>query len=117
MRALVTVFGIGRLLFGVALLAVPGRVSRGWVGRDDAPTAVMGRGLGGRDIALGAGTACTAARGGDPTPWLVGGVVADASDVVAAIAAGDAIPRNGRLGALAIAGGSVLAGLALLRAS
>lgn len=115
MRTLVTAFGVGRVLFGIVFLAAPGRITRGWVGRDDAPTGVLARGLGGRDIALGAGTACVAARGGDPMPWLVGGVVADASDAVAAIVAGDGIPRNGRLGVLAIAGGSALFGLALLR--
>jgi hypothetical protein len=43
-------FGAGRALVGAARLAVPGRVSRTWVGSDDAAADVLARCLGGRDV-------------------------------------------------------------------
>jgi hypothetical protein len=113
---LAATFGAGRALFGVTLLAAPGRITRAWVGTEGTPAVVMARCLGGRDIVVGTGTALAAARNGDPVPWLVGGVVADAIDGAATLAAGDRIPPHGRLGALALAGGGALAGAWLARA-
>jgi hypothetical protein len=42
--------GAGRALVGAGQLAVPGRVSRTWVGSDDAAADVLARCLGGRDV-------------------------------------------------------------------
>jgi hypothetical protein len=109
-------FGVGRVLFGVAMLAVPGQVTRAWVGAEDAPAVVLARCLGGRDIVLGAGLALAAGRGGAPRPWLAGGVLADTVDGIATLAAGDDIPRNGRIATTALAGGSALFGACLARA-
>jgi hypothetical protein len=103
-------FGAARALFGVAVLAAPGRITRSWVGVDDPPALVMARCLGGRDVVLGAGTALAAARNRDPRPWVVGGVVADVIDGVATVAAGDRIPRRGRLQTLALVGAGALIG-------
>src|SRR3954449_876693 len=124
--SLAIAFGGGRALFGAAMLAVPGQVTRAWVGAEDAPAVVLARCLGGRDIAIGAGLALAAGRGGDPRPglagggpggrggdprpWLAGGVLADTVDGIATLAAGDAIPRNGRIATTALAGGSALFG-------
>jgi hypothetical protein len=104
-------FGVGRALVGAALLVVPGRVTNPWVGTSDAPAQVLARCLGGRDLVIGAGTAATAARGRDPTPWLLGGVLADAIDGAATLCAGERIPRNGRLGTTALAASSALFGI------
>jgi hypothetical protein len=114
--SLAIAFGAGRALVGVALLAAPAPIARGWVGAAGAPAIVLGRSLGGRDLVLGAGLALAAARGGDPRLWLAGGVLADTVDGVATAAAGDDIPRNGRVGTTAIAGASALFGLWLARA-
>jgi NaMN:DMB phosphoribosyltransferase len=113
---LATAFGGARALFGVAVLAAPGRITRSWVGTDDPPALVMARCLGGRDVALGAGTALAAARERDPVPWLVAGVVADVIDGAATVAAGDRIPRRGRLQTLALVGAGALIGGWLVRA-
>jgi hypothetical protein len=113
---LATAFGAARALFGVALLALPGRITRAWVGTDDTPALVMARCLGGRDVVVGAGTALAAARNRDPRPWLAGGVVADVVDGVATLAAGDRIPRSGRLQTLALVGVGALIGCWLVRA-
>ena len=52
----------------------------------------------------------------DPATWLAGSVLADAADATATLAAGDNIPRLGRLGTTALAGGSALFGAWLARA-
>jgi hypothetical protein len=109
-RSTAIAFGAGRALLGVAILAIPERVTRAWVGADGTPAAVLARCLAGRDIVIGAGLAAAAARGDDARPWLVGGVLADTVDGIASVAAGSEIPRNGRLGTAALAGGSALVG-------
>lgn len=103
-------FGAGRALFGVAVLAVPAPIARAWVGAGATPESVLTRSLGARDVALGAGLALAAAHGGDPRVWLAGGVLADTVDGIATVAAGDEIPRNGRLAVAALAGGGALFG-------
>ena len=108
--SLAIAFGAGRVLFGVAMLAVPGHITRPWVGAGGAPAAVLARCLGGRDIVIGAGLVVAVAHDRDPTTWLVGGVLADTVDGIATLAAGDDIPRNGRIGTSALAGGSALFG-------
>ena len=115
-KTLVMAFGVGRALFGVVLLAVPGAITRTWVGSQDAPALVLARCLGGRDVVVGAGAAMAAARDRDPAPWLVGGAVADAVDAAATLAAGDRIPRHGRLATMALAVGGAIAGAWLARA-
>jgi hypothetical protein len=115
--SLAIAFGVGRVLFGVAMLAVPGQVTRAWVGAEDAPAVILARCLGGRDIVIGAGLALAAGRGGDPRLWLGGGVLADTVDGIATLAAGDAIPRSGRMATTALAGGSALFGAWLARAT
>lgn len=114
--SLAIAFGAGRALFGVAMLAVPGRVTRAWVGSDDSPSAVLARCLGGRDLVIGAGLALAAARGGDPRLWLAGGVLADSVDGVSTLAAGSDVPANGRIATTALAGGSALFGAWLAHA-
>jgi hypothetical protein len=115
-RILAGAYGVGRALFGVVLLAVPGAITRIWVGSDDTPALVLARCLGGRDVVVGGGAAMAAARDGDPAPWLVGGAVADVVDLVATLAAGDRVPRNGRVGTVALAAVGATAGAWLARA-
>jgi peptide-methionine (R)-S-oxide reductase len=114
--SLAIAFGAGRVLFGVAMLAVPGQITRAWVGVDGAPAAVLARCLGGRDIVIGAGLAVAAAHDRDPTAWLLGGVLADTIDGIATVTAGSDVPRNGRIGTSALAGGSALFGIWLANA-
>ncbi|HEX7299204.1 MAG TPA: hypothetical protein VF257_09355 [Solirubrobacteraceae bacterium] len=111
----VIAFGAGRALFGVVLLAVPDPITRTWVGSEDVPARVLARCLGGRDVVVGAGTAMAAARDRDPAPWLVGGAVADAVDAATTLAAGERIPRRGRLATVALAGAGIAAGAWLAR--
>src|SRR3954466_1655105 len=80
--SLAIAFGVGRVLFGGAMLAVPGQITRVWVGAEAAPAVILARCLGGRDIAIGAGLALAAGRGGDPRLWLAGGVLADTAAAI-----------------------------------
>ena len=104
----------GRIGFGVALIVAPERLTSVWLGSDAArPGArVLTRGLGARDLALGAGA--LAAADSQLQPWVAGAIVADVADLVATVAAGTSLPRTGRalVGAVA-AGGAVLGALAL----
>lgn len=108
----------GRAALGAGLVAAPAMAARPWVGPDAAsPGArVLARGLGVRDLALGVGTLEAARRGAGLRTWLVAGVVADAVDFAATLAAGDQIPARGRRAVAALAGGAALTGLVLLRA-
>ena len=109
-------FGAGRVLVGAALLATPGPITRAWVGDDGAPAQLLGRCLGARDAVIGAGLVAAVAHDRDPALWLAGSVLADAADATSTLAAGDHIPRLGRLGTTALASGSALFGAWLARA-
>jgi hypothetical protein len=104
----------GRVGFGVALILTPGRVTAPWLGRDagGAGTRVVSRGLGARDLALGAGA--LAVSEAQLRPWVAAAIVADTADLVATVAAGDSLPLAGRVlvGAVASAG-AVLGAIAL----
>jgi hypothetical protein len=109
----------GRIGFGVALILAPERLTAPWLGKDAGRvgTRVVSRGLGARDLALGAGA--LAVSDAQLRPWVAAGIVADAADLTATMAAGDSLPLAGRVivGAVASAGvalGAVaLAGLRL----
>jgi hypothetical protein len=105
---------VGRVGFGVALMLTPERVSTPWLGSDAARpgTRVATRGLGARDLALGAGT--LASRPAELERWVTAGILADTADLLATLAAGNSLPRAGRLLVGAVAsGGTALGVLAL----
>lgn len=116
-RTVTSVFAAGRALLGLALLLMPARVARGWVGDEiDRPAAqVLCRGLGARDMSLGIGTLLAQRDGGPSQRWLQAAILADSVDVAATLAAGGRIPARGRLGTVALAGGSALLGAWLSR--
>jgi hypothetical protein len=104
----------GRVGFGVALTLTPERMATPWLGSDAARpgTRVAIRGLGARDLALGAGA--LAATAADLRLWVAAGIVADTADLVATVAAGDSLPLAGRVLVGAVAsGGAALGALAL----
>jgi hypothetical protein len=101
---------IGRLGFGLGLLVAPRRLSEPWLGADAAlpATAVALRGLAARDLALGAGT--LASRPEHLRLWVVASMIGDLADLTATLAAGDHLPRNGRIGVGALAAAAVALG-------
>jgi hypothetical protein len=113
-RSLARIVAAGRLGLGLGLIAAPERFTGLWLGRDAARagTRVATRGLGARDLALGAGL--LASGDGALPAWVAAAVAADAGDLFATVAAGDSLPLTGRVlvGALA-AGGAALGVVAL----
>ena len=111
---------VGRTALGVVALASPTLVARPWVGEVTGPAAqVLGRALGGRDLALGLGALGALAGVGDGTQagaasaaWVGAGALADSLDVLATLASWRELPPGGRWLVLGSAGGAALAGAA-----
>jgi hypothetical protein len=107
MRILAGLISLGRLLFGVAFIAEPKLMDRGWIGKQARiPGAqVLARAVGARDLALGLGGLQALSRDdGSARPWLAAGAICDTVDFGATWGAGRGIPRQARRGVLAIAG-------------
>jgi hypothetical protein len=123
MRRGATALALGRTAIGVAALASPALIARPWVGEASGPAArVLGRALGGRDLALGLG-ALAALQRVPPPPvppgapgragaWVAAGALADSLDVLATVAAWDELPPAGRWLVAVSAGGAAVAGAA-----
>jgi hypothetical protein len=105
----------GRTLLGVVALTRPGLPLKPWVGGTTATTGasqLLGRALGGRDLAIGLGGLWALAKEPDRVAagWLAAGALADAADVAATVAAWRSLPAAGRVVVAAAAGGGVLTG-------
>jgi hypothetical protein len=107
-----------RIAIGAGLLAAPGLAARLWVGGHARETSarLFARAVGARDIAIGAGTLIALADGAPARRWLQAGLLADAADLGATLAAGRELPRETRALAGSIAGGATLLGLRLVTA-
>ena len=116
MRILAGLISLGRFAFGVAFIAEPKLMERAWIGKQARlPGAqLLARAVGARDLALGIGGLQAVKRDdGSARPWLATAAVCDVVDFGATWAAGRTIPRQGRIGVLAIAGvSSVLSAMA-----
>jgi len=116
-RTLTAAFALGRLLFGVGLVAAPDKLSARWIGSDGerGPVQVLIRGLGARDIALSAGALASLADDDRLAAWLAGAILADLSDVASIfVPPASQLPDNARLGTVLLGGGAAAAGAALL---
>ncbi|HEY3959956.1 MAG TPA: hypothetical protein VGL68_05540 [Solirubrobacteraceae bacterium] len=119
-RQAAAMLAVGRAALGMAVLAVPERVTAGWLGSEHASQPVvqdLARSLGARDAALGFATLWTL---DDP---VVGARVqtacaaVDTVDALATILARKALPPAGVFGTVAIAGGAAAVGFYLARAT
>lgn len=107
MRILAGLISLGRFVVGVAFIAEPKLMERGWIGKQARlPGAqLLTRAVGARDLALGLGGLQALTRdNGSARPWLAAAAVCDAVDFGATWTAGRGIPRQARSGVLAIAG-------------
>ena len=114
-RKLATGLAANRVLFGIGFLAAPASAGRSWIGKPARlrQTQVFTRALGVRDLVLGAGAlAALADDRADPRPWFAAQAVADATDLIATLAAARALPRSGYRFALATAGTSTAVAVA-----
>jgi len=109
-RTAVLGIALARAGLGLAALVNPELVARPWVGeggRGDGP-AVLGRALGGRDLALGLGALAAAADPQALSAWVLAGGLADVVDATVTIAFYPRLPRRGRVLVLAAAGGAAI---------
>lgn len=97
-----------RLLLGVLALATPARIAQPWIGRggDAIEAQVLGRALGGRDVALGLGALASARSKPSLKRWVAAATVADLTDATATVLAFPRLPRRGRLLVLAASAGA-----------
>jgi hypothetical protein len=107
----------GRIAIGAAALAAPGLAGRLMFGRDGSRPGpkLLGRMLGGRDVALGLGVVIALDRGAPVRGWLEACSFADGVDLVGSLIARDEIPRATLVNMVALAGGAALAGIWLSR--
>ncbi|WP_354697632.1 hypothetical protein DSM112329_03268 [Paraconexibacter sp. AEG42_29] len=105
----------GRVLFGIALVAKPEATTRRWLGGSAATagTQVAVRALGIRDLMLGAMTLHTVAHPQIGPRWVATCAINDAVDLVATLKARDELPSSGVAGTVALAGGTVVASVAI----
>ena len=92
-RRVIAMLSIARVGVGTALLLAPQRMGRNWVGSvaDDPRAALVIRGFGARDLALGLGTLRALSRNEPLTGWVQMAALGDACDAVAGIAAGSSV--------------------------
>jgi hypothetical protein len=118
-RTIAASVAIGRLAIGAALTAKPeSEAGAGWVGFEEAQrpaTKLLFRSVGARDMALGLGTLGALRKGTPLRPWLLGATLADVTDLLATVGSGKAIPIKGRVTLVALAGGAIVAQLAVSR--
>ena len=116
-RPLVIGYAALRIGYAAALLAVPDRTARPWLGEVAAEpgTTIAVRGLGARDLVLSGGALARAASGRSARGWLAACAVSDAVDLAATLVAdGDRLPGKSKPGTVVAAGvfGAAAAALA-----
>ena len=110
------VYGAGRLIFGLSLMAAPTGVGRMLLG-DEAEresVRVTLRTYGTRDTVLGLGALRAVATGSDFRPWVAAGIASDMLDAGLQAAEWRALPPGKRVAGVLAAAGSAAVGLALL---
>ena len=109
-------FQAGRVAIGTGFVVDPDRAGAGWVGPGQAVAdgGVMARAFGVRDVALGVATIAAKSHRSGYRTLLALGVLCDAVDCAATVAAGDRIPPEARKVTAAVAAAAALNGLLLL---
>ena len=101
---------IGRILAGIAMLAVPGPLLAAAGMVSTGRNRLLVRMVGGRDLVLGVGAFQALASGRAPGPWVRAGAVADTVDAVAILSTADELGPAKAAAGLAVAGGAAVAG-------
>lgn len=118
-RRVIALLSIARVGVGTALLVAPHRMGRTWVGSvaGDRRAALVIRGFGARDLALGLGTLRALRRDEPLTGWVQMAAFGDACDAVAGVAGASSvgilrsIPTVVSAAAAAVIGAGAAAGL------
>jgi hypothetical protein len=112
--AAIAVLGL-RAAYGAALLLVPGRVTKRWLGPPAArpPAVVAVRGLAAREIAVHVAAIVEALRGAPLRPWLAVSITGDLADIAATAGGREGLPDKAPVKTAAVAGGSAAISAAL----
>jgi hypothetical protein len=105
----------GRVVVGAAFLVAPALAGRGWIGDDAERPGVQAifRALGIRDLILGMLTLHVVDRPGIGARTVATCAVADAVDFTGTLLARESVPGKAAAGALVVAGGAAVGGMAL----
>ncbi|HJR45539.1 MAG TPA: hypothetical protein VJ927_08020 [Actinomycetota bacterium] len=114
-RDLARLLAWGRIGIGLAGVLMPRFLARVWTGapQPDFPTNMIARGLGARDIAIGAGLLASLEGAGSPRMWLQAGAAADASDALGTMSSFSDLGGLRASGLLALEVGAAVVGLRL----
>jgi hypothetical protein len=114
-RDVVRLLAVARAAVGVIWLLAPDKVIKAWTGEDVASVSarVVGRGFGGRDLALAVGTLITLEDERALATWLKAGALSDAADAVGTLAAFKELGSVRRLFWAAAAAGTTALGVRL----
>lgn len=107
---------LARTALGVVAVTTPASVARPWVGplADEPNARLLGRALGGRDLALGIGALLSRDQPDAHRLWLTAGAIADSADVAATMMHFGSLPKRSRWTVLAAAAGGVALALVAL---
>lgn len=105
----------GRIAVGLAGVLMPRTLARLWTGasQPDFPTNMITRGLGARDVAIGAGVIAGLEGAWSPRPWLQASAVADAADALGTLGSFSELGRLRATGLLALEVGAAVIGASL----
>ncbi len=106
-----------RVAYGAALIAVPDKMVKSWLGPANDPLRVSLRGLGAREIGIHTAGIVVLLTGGDVRPWLIVSIAGDVSDIVSTAAGRGGLPSGSAGKTAAVAGGSAALTAAVLAAS
>ncbi len=108
-----------RVAYGAALIAVPARLTRRWLGPTAAKPAaqVALRGLGAREVALHGLAIAAALRSAPVRPYLAASIAGDLADIGATLAGRRGLPEGSAPATVVVAGGSALISAAVGRAA
>ena len=114
-RDLARLLAWGRIAIGLTGVLMPRTLARLWTGapQPDFPTNMIARGLGARDVAIGAGVLAGLEGAWSPRPWLQASAASDAADALGTLGSFSELGKLRATGLLALEVGAAVVGISL----
>jgi hypothetical protein len=99
---------VGRIVFGLGFMTMPGWTGKVWIGPDAgrSPVKLLTQAIGARDLTMGLGALIAMRRGKPARGWMEAISLTDVLDFTCALLAKDVLPATPRAAVLVLAGGS-----------